>query len=102
MKEAPVGRVVFDHSERRNAIVDEVFAKPALEQHVHAIAASTAESAPLTLRSTKRVIGALAREDAERDRDAMRRSILSCFEREDAREGVCAFLARRKPFFRGR
>ena len=99
---SPIGWLVIDHPERRNAIVNEVFAKPVLEAQVRAIAGSSAENAPLTLRSAKRVIGELAREEAERDRDAMRRSILACFESEDDREGVRAFLAKLEPVFRGR
>jgi enoyl-CoA hydratase/carnithine racemase len=83
-------------------LVNEVFAKATLEENVRGIAATIAENAPLTLRSAKRVIGELAREDGKRDREAIRRSIHACFESEDYREGVRAFLAKRKPVFQGR
>lgn len=83
-------------------LVNEVVAKAALETRVRELATGIAENAPLTLRSMKLVVRELARPEPERDAAAIRASIHACFDSEDYREGVRAFLEKRKPKFQGR
>ena len=61
------------------------------------LAGTLAAQAPLTLRATKEGLRRLAQNDVE-DRDL----IVSCYTSEDFREGLEAFLAKRKPDWQGR
>jgi len=73
-----------------------------LENDVRETAARIADNAPLTVASVKRIVHELAREPAARDIDAVNDSIRACFESDDYKEGVQAFLDKRKPRFQGR
>ncbi len=69
----------------------------ALMQRAWDLAALLIEQAPLTLRATKEGLRRLALADIE-DEDL----ILSCYGSADFREGLEAFLAKRKPAWQGR
>jgi enoyl-CoA hydratase/carnithine racemase len=93
----------FDaHEALARGLVNEVVPKASLEGRVRELATGIAENAPLTLRSMKLVARELARPDDLRNVAAMKASIHACFDSDDYREGVRAFLEKRKPRFQGR
>ena len=83
-------------------LVNGVVPKGELEAFVRERAEQIAANAPLTLRSVKLIVGEISRDAADRDKNAIRDSISGCFESDDYKEGVRAFLEKRSPRFQGK
>jgi enoyl-CoA hydratase len=94
-----LARLVGAEEARAAGLVNEIVPEGRLMERVRAVAQELAANAPLTLRVTKEAVRRLQAQRRQVPADDL---VALAYTSEDFKEGVAAFVARRKPVFRGR
>ncbi|HZO81493.1 MAG TPA: enoyl-CoA hydratase [Candidatus Binataceae bacterium] len=94
---------IFDADEAyAMGLVNKVVGPEELEPYVREYATRMASNAPLTMAAAKAAVREGLKDAAERDLGLVAELVSRCYDSEDYREGVRAFLEKRRPRFMGR
>jgi enoyl-CoA hydratase/carnithine racemase len=94
---------IFDADEAlQMRLINRLVEPGELESNVRAYATRMATNAPLTMTAAKATIREGLRDAGDRDLSKLAGLISQCFDSEDYKEGVRAFLEKRPPRFQGR
>ena len=93
----------FDAEEARAmGLVNRVVKAAELEAYVKQYADTIGENAPMTIATTKFIIGEVVKDESKRDLAKCAAMVKKCFESNDYTEGRRAFMEKRTPVFTGR
>jgi enoyl-CoA hydratase len=93
----------FDAEEARAmGLVNRVVKADELEAFVKKFADTIGENAPMTIATTKFIIGEVVKDESKRDLAKCAAMVKKCFESDDYTEGRRAFMEKRTPVFTGR
>ena len=96
------GRIIDAAEAERIGLVDKVVPQDKLEEEVNQLAESIASKSPLITRLAKKAINTGMYTDLAAGLAYEKGYFALCFSTEDFREGVDAFMEKRKPMFEGR
>jgi len=102
MEMALTGDMIDAASAERFGLVNHVYPAEQLEAETMKLAEKIAEKAPIALQLSKEAVKFASRSNLD---EGLRREVdlfAICFSTEDKKEGVAAFLEKRKPEFKGR
>jgi len=93
----------FDAEEARMmGLVNRVVRAAELEGYVKKYAEAIGENAPVTIATTKFIIGEVVKDETKRDLAKCAAMVKRCFDSSDYTEGRRAFMEKRKPVFTGK
>lgn len=96
------GDMIDAETAHRFGLVNHVYPADQLEEETMKLAGKIAEKAPIALQLTKEAVKFASRSNLD---EGLRREVdlfAICFSTEDKKEGVAAFLEKRKPEFKGK
>jgi len=92
----------FDAEEARMmGLINRVVKADELEAYVKKYAESIGENAPMTIATTKFIVGEVVKDESKRDLAKCAAMVKQCFESNDYTEGRRAFMEKRRPEFTG-